>query len=84
MVYHSQSSYLPRYLSLPPLLTPPPPLCLCIYMFISAQRYSLQYAVTGIGKCRAWIRMAVNESSLESYIGVICQDSSLKRLASPY
>lgn len=39
---------------------------------------SLQHAHTGTGKCRAWIRMAVNESSLESYIGVICQNSSLR------
>lgn len=39
----------------------------------------LQYAVSEMGKCRAWIRMAVNECSLESYIGVICQDTSLGR-----
>ena len=38
---------------------------------------SLQYAQSEEGKCRAWIRLAVNECSLESYIGVLCSDASL-------
>ncbi len=37
----------------------------------------LQYAQTDNGRCRAWIRLAVNECSLESYINVICQDSKI-------
>ena len=48
-----------------PLLLPPSP------------RPSLQYAQTENGKCRAWVRLAVNECSLESYIHVLCQDGSL-------
>ena len=39
--------------------------------------YSLQYAQSDNGRCRAWIRLAVNECSLESYISVICQDTAL-------
>ena len=38
---------------------------------------SLQYAQTSSGKCRAWIRLAVNECSLESYITVLTQDAKL-------
>lgn len=38
---------------------------------------SLQYAQSDSGRCRAWIRLAVNECSLESYISVLCQDSVL-------
>ena len=38
---------------------------------------SLQHAQSDSAKCRGWIRMAVNECSLESYINVICQDESL-------
>ncbi|XP_019855820.1 PREDICTED: uncharacterized protein LOC105313847 isoform X2 [Amphimedon queenslandica] len=34
----------------------------------------LQYAQTDSGKCRAWIRLAVNECSLESYINVLTHD----------
>ena len=30
-----------------------------------------------MGRCRAWIRLAVNECALENYIGVLCQDESL-------
>lgn len=30
-----------------------------------------------MGRCRAWIRLAVNECALENYIGVLCQDDSL-------
>ncbi len=37
----------------------------------------LQYAQTDNGRCRAWIRLAVNECSLENYINVICHDSWL-------
>lgn len=39
--------------------------------------FSLQHAQTDNGRCRAWIRLAVNECSLESYINVLCQDNSL-------
>lgn len=38
---------------------------------------SLQYAQSDSGRCRAWIRLAVNECSLESYISVLCQDDTL-------
>lgn len=38
---------------------------------------SLQYAQTSSGKSRAWIRLAVNECSLESYITVLTQDAKL-------
>ena len=38
---------------------------------------SLQYAQSEGGKCRAWIRLAVNECSLESYIHILCQDTKL-------
>ena len=50
--------------SLPPSLSLPP-------------SPSLQYAQTSSGKCRAWIRLAVNECSLESYITVLTQDAKL-------
>lgn len=38
---------------------------------------SLQHAHSEMGRCRAWIRLAVNECALENYIGVLCQDDSL-------
>ena len=38
---------------------------------------SLQYAQMSSGKCHAWIRLAVNECSLESYITVLTPDSKL-------
>ena len=65
------SLYLPLsvylLLSLPAL----PPYSLS-YIFLS-----LQYAQSESGRCRAWIRLAVNECSLESYISVLHQDASL-------
>lgn len=44
---------------------------------LPARVHSLQYAQTEGGKCRAWIRLAVNECSLESYIHILCHDSKL-------
>ena len=44
-------------------------------MILSAHR--LQHAKSESAKCRGWIRMAVNECSLESYINVICHDKTL-------
>ena len=38
---------------------------------------SLQHAQSDSAKCRGWIRMAVNDCLLESYINTICQDSTL-------
>ena len=38
---------------------------------------SLQHAHSEMGRCRAWIRLAVNECALENYIGVLCQDNTL-------
>ena len=38
---------------------------------------SLQHAQTDLGRGRAWIRLAVNECSLESYLTVLCQDGAL-------
>ena len=61
--------YLYLHLSLPLSLS----LSLSLSLFLS----SLQYAQTSSGKCRAWIRLAVNECSLESYIIVLTQDSKL-------
>ncbi len=36
---------------------------------------SLQHVQSDSAKCRGWIRLAVNECSLASYITVLCQDS---------
>ena len=55
----------------PPSLSALPPYSLS-YIFLS-----LQYAQSESGRCRAWIRLAVNECSLESYISVLHQDASL-------
>ncbi|XP_065889788.1 pleckstrin homology domain-containing family M member 1-like [Dysidea avara] len=38
---------------------------------------NLQHAQSEMGRCRAWIRLAVNECALENYINVLCQDESL-------
>ena len=76
LLYFSSLTLFPPLLSLP-LSFPPCLLSLSPSLF-SQPSTSLQHAQTGTGKCRAWIRMAVNECSLESYIGVICQNSSLR------
>ena len=52
-------------------------LSLPLSLSLSLSFSSLQYAQTSSGKCRAWIRLAVNECSLESYIIVLTQDSKL-------
>lgn len=44
---------------------------------LSLSFISLQYAQSDNGRCRAWIRLAVNECSLESYINILCQDTQL-------
>jgi len=46
--------------------------------------YSLQHAQSEMGRCRAWIRLAVNECALENYINVLCQDESLLRYVCMY
>ena len=46
--------------------------------------YSLQHAHSEMGRCRAWIRLAVNECALENYIGVLCQDDSLLKYVCMY
>ena len=50
-------------------------------VFVNILFSSLQYAQTDIGRCRAWIRLAANECSLESYITVLCQDTQLLKYA---
>ena len=62
---HHYHSHLPR----PP--APPP----TIYS------HSLQHAHSEMGCFRAWIRLAVNECSLESYVNVLVQDTNLMRQA---
>ena len=49
----------------------------CMYVWRLCKCYSLQHAHSEMGRCRAWIRLAVNECALENYIGVLCQDDSL-------
>lgn len=44
---------------------------------LSLSLISLQYAQSDNGRCRAWIRLAANECSLESYINILCQDTQL-------
>ncbi len=38
---------------------------------------SLDQAKSDLGRCRAWLRLAINENSLQSYITTILNDVSL-------
>eukprot|EP00117_Sycon_ciliatum_P037407 scpid45103/ scgid27993/ Differentially expressed in FDCP 8 homolog len=39
----------------------------------------LQHVTSSAGRCRAWLRLAANESSLQSYFLVLCNDKDLLR-----